>query len=55
MCPLELVKAARQAHGESTEVGSECDLWGAEKDVVDGKSVLVRTYSCTHSSGTSLS
>ena len=28
MNPLELVKAARKAHGESTEVGTEEDLWG---------------------------
>ena len=30
-----MVKAARKAHGESTEVGSEQDLWGA--DVENGK------------------
>ena len=30
LSPLELVKAARKAHGESTNVGSEVDLWGEE-------------------------
>ena len=30
MNPLELVKAARKAHGESTEVGTEEDLWGPQ-------------------------
>ena len=32
MSPLELVKAARKAHGESTDVGTEEDLWGLLKD-----------------------
>lgn len=45
LSPLELVKAARKAHGESTDVGSQFDLWGeeVEGDSVDGKdgSVMV--------------
>ena len=32
LTPLELVKAARKAHGESTDVGTEDDLWGSLKD-----------------------
>ena len=28
LTPLELVQAARKAHGESVEVGTEEDLWG---------------------------
>ena len=28
LTPLELVKAARKAHGESIDVGTEEDLWG---------------------------
>ena len=42
MTPLELVKAARKAHGESIDVGSEMDLWGEEKE--DDSSVLVCYY-----------
>lgn len=31
MSPLGLVQAARKARGESTDVGSEEDLWGKSK------------------------
>ncbi len=30
--PLGLVQAARKARGESTDVGSEEELWGKHKD-----------------------
>ena len=49
--PLELVKAARKAHGESTDVGSESDLWGEDKNMSDGSSGVVRavrTSQCVH-------
>ena len=32
LTPLELVKAARKAHGESIDVGTEDDLWSSLKD-----------------------
>ena len=39
MSPLELVKAARKAHGESTEVGSATDLWGGRTETDSGTMV----------------
>ena len=38
MGPLELVKAARKAHGESTDVGTEEDLWGPQDSQVQAQS-----------------
>ena len=39
LSPLELVKAARKAHGESVDVGSEVDLWGSHNEN-DNKAVV---------------
>lgn len=43
MTPLDLVKAARKAYGESTDVGSALDLWGGDTDTDGGSVVSVHT------------
>ena len=40
MTPLELVRAARKAWGESTDIGEEEDVWGRSKGSDDTKKMV---------------